>query len=52
MPLQRDHLQLLILILSVPVQYYVVQKMGSTEATRSYAISKLVQLLATKIVSL
>eukprot|EP00095_Tigriopus_kingsejongensis_P011863 maker-scaffold180_size281610-snap-gene-0.37 protein:Tk11863 transcript:maker-scaffold180_size281610-snap-gene-0.37-mRNA-1 annotation:"f-box only protein 21" len=42
MPLNRDHVQLALLFLCVPVQYLAVQYMGSNEVSRSYAISQMV----------
>ncbi len=42
MPLQREHLQLAALLLCVPLQYYVVQYSGSSESTRTYQISLIV----------
>merc|ERR1719510_1423874 len=43
MPLQREHIQFAVLFFSVPLQYLVVQHMGSSETSRTYAISQLVE---------
>jgi hypothetical protein len=43
--LGRDQIQFALLLLSVPLQYYVVQRMGSSEVSRTYAISKMVNQL-------
>ena len=45
MPLQREHLQFAVLFLCVPIQYLAVEFMGSSEVSRTYAISQLVRLL-------
>ena len=45
MPLQREHVQFAILFLSVPFQYFAVQYMGSSETSRTYAISQLVSTI-------
>lgn len=42
MPLQREHFQFAVLFLCVPIQYFAVEYMGSSEVSRTYAISKLV----------
>jgi len=42
MPLQREPLQFAVLFLCVPIQYLAVEYMGSSEVSRSYAISQLV----------
>jgi len=42
MPLQREHFQFAVLFLCVPIQYFAVEYMGSSEVSRSYAISQLV----------
>jgi len=41
MPLQREHIQFAVLFFSVPLQYFVVQHMGSSETSRTYAISQM-----------
>jgi len=43
MPLQREHIQFAVLFFSVPLQYLVVQHMGSSETSRTYAISQMVE---------
>jgi len=45
MPLQREHLQFAVLFLCVPIQYLAVEFMGSSEVSRTYAISQLVDEL-------
>jgi len=45
MPLQREHLQFAVLFLCVPIQYLAVEYMGSSEVSRTYAISQLVDEL-------
>ena len=47
MPLQREHIQFAVLFFSVPLQYFVVQHMGSSETSRTYAISQMVILITT-----
>jgi len=42
MPIQREHVQFAVLFLSVPLQLMLSSYMGSNEASRTYAISKLV----------
>lgn len=42
MPLQREHIQFAFIVLSVPVQLFLVEYFGSNEATRTFAISRLV----------
>jgi len=46
MPLQREHLQFAIIFLSVPLQLFLTSYMGSNEASRTYAISKLVNQMS------
>jgi len=43
MPLQREHLQFAVLFLCVPIQYFAVEFMGSSEVSRTYHISQLVE---------
>jgi hypothetical protein len=43
MPLQREHIQFAVLFFSVPLQYLVVQHMGSSETSRTYAISQMIE---------
>jgi len=43
MPLQRDHIQFVILFLCVPFQYFFVLYTGSSEQSRSYQLSLLVK---------
>jgi len=45
MPVQREHLQFLALLLCVPLQFLVTEYSGSNEGTRTYAISKLIDQL-------
>ena len=46
MPLdQREQLTLAVLLLCVPLQYFAGRYMGSSEISRSYAISKMVSEL-------
>ena len=42
MPLQREHVQFAVLFLCVPIQYLAIELMGSSEVSRTYAISQLV----------
>jgi len=42
MPLNREHIQLAVILLAVPAQYFIAQKMGSNEVSRTYAISQMV----------
>jgi len=42
MPIQREHLQFAVIVLCVPLQLFISSYMGSTEANRTYAISRLV----------
>ena len=42
MVLQRDHVYFAIILLCVPIQYFAVNYMGSTETSRNYAISTMV----------
>lgn len=44
--IQREHLQFAILFFSVPLQLFLTNYMGSNEASRTYAISKLVDQLS------
>ena len=44
MVLQRDHVYFAIILLCVPIQYFAVNYMGSTETSRNYAISTMVTL--------
>jgi len=45
MPFQREHVQFALIFLSVPLQLFLTSYMGSDEASRTYAISKLVTQL-------
>jgi len=46
MPLQREHVQFALLVCSVPLQLFLTTYMGSNEASRTYAISKMVHQLS------
>lgn len=46
MPVQREHIQFALLFMSVPLQMFLTSYMGSNEASRTYAISKLVTQLS------
>lgn len=41
--LNREHFHFAIIFLCVPLQYFIVQYMGSTENNRTYAIDKMIQ---------
>ena len=42
MPLQREHVQFAVIVLCVPLQMFISSYMGSTETSRTHAISQLV----------
>jgi len=46
MPIQREHVQFALIFLSVPLQLFLTNYMGSNEASRTYAISKIVTQLS------
>ncbi|XP_023342689.1 uncharacterized protein LOC111712341 [Eurytemora carolleeae] len=46
MPIQREHVQFAIIFLSLPLQLFLTNYMGSNEASRTYAISKIVTQLS------
>lgn len=41
--LQREHLQFLALLMSVPLQYILMESMGSSEGYRIQAIAQMVR---------
>ena len=43
MPIQREHFQFFLIFLCVPIQYWIVNQSGSTESTRSYQLSLIIQ---------
>ena len=43
MPIQREHFQFILIFLCVPIQYYIVNQSGSTESSRSYQLSLLIE---------
>ena len=45
MPIQREHFQFILIFLCVPIQYYIVNQSGSTESSRSYQLSLLIDQL-------
>ena len=45
MPLQREHVQFAVILLCVPLQMLISTYMGSTETSRTHAISQLVNQL-------
>lgn len=42
MPIQREQWQFAVLLLCVPIQYFIVQYSGTSETTRTYQISNMV----------